>query len=120
MLESITMDPDLIHEVKLQCSSLRLVEKSLCTMVEDNVYIHPTKYLDLNLALKTSIMTYNQLDLDGCPDDRLELVRNWITEIISLMGGADPEVQRLQAAIAPPPAPAAPTAMAPQAGVNPQ
>lgn len=120
MLESITMDPDLIHEVKLQCSSLRLVEKSLCSMVEDNVYIHPTKYLDLQLALKTSIMTYNQLQLDECPDDRLELVRNWISEIITLMTGVDPETQQLQAAIAPPQAPAAPTAIAPQAGVNPQ
>jgi hypothetical protein len=89
-------------------------------MVEDNVYIHPTKYLDLQLALKTSIMTYNQLQLDECPDDRLELVRNWISEIITLMTGQDPLTQQLQAAIAPPQAPAAPTAIAPQAGVNPQ
>lgn len=114
-LELLGMDPDLQDEIKLQTSSLRLCEKRLCDMVEENIYVHPEKYMNLKLALEVSEATYNQLEIDGCPDDRLELVRLWIREITTMITGQDPEVMLLQQAFAPPP----PAPVAPQAGMAP-
>lgn len=115
-MELLQIDPDLEDEVKLQTSSLRLTEKRLCQMVEDNVYYHPEKYINLKLSLSVSEATYNQLCIDNCPEDRLALVRQWIKELVTLITGVDPEVQLLQQAFTPPP-PAAP--IAPQSGVAP-
>ena len=119
-LEMLGMDPDIDEEYRLQTSSLRLCEKRLSQMVEDNIYYHPEKWMDLKLAQKVSQMTYTQLCLDECPEDRLALVRQWITEIVTAVTGQDPMVMALQNALnpAPPPTPVAPQAgMAPVAGV---
>ncbi len=117
-LELIGMNnPDLYEEVKLQTSSLRLCEKRLSQMVEDGQYNHPEPYMDLQLAQRVSEMFYNQLIIDDCPEDRLQLVRQWIEEIITMQGISDPMTQKLQALYQPPP-PAAPPPVAPQAGLN--
>ena len=116
-LELLNMDPDLEEEIKLQTSSLRLCEKRLCQMVEDGEYNHPEKYINVKLAISVSTATMNQLQIDDCPEDRLALVRQWITELTTLSLGQDPQVQLLQSMFTPP-APA--TQLAPQAGVNPQ
>lgn len=114
-LELLQMDPDIEDEMKLQTASLRLCEKRLCEMVEEKIYNHPEPYLDLKEALDVSEKTYNQLCIDDCPEDRLELVRQWIKEIVTMLTGQDPTVQLLQQAFAPPVAPQ----MAPQAGLQP-
>lgn len=118
-MELLNIDPDLEDEVKLATSSLRLCEKSLSAMVEDNEYSHPEKYMNLKLALAVSAATYNQLKLDGCPEDRLQLVRQWIDEICTLLGAPDPQLTLIQNIFSPqaPPAPAPITA--PQAGLQP-
>lgn len=117
-MELLGLDPDLEDEIKLQVSTLRLVERRLSEFVEDGAkkYRHPEPFMDLNLALKVSEQTYCMLDGDGCPEDRLQLVRQWIGEIATLKGNPDPTVQLLQQAFAGPAAPAAPTT-APQAGL---
>jgi hypothetical protein len=109
-------DPDLLQEIKLQTSSLRLCEQRISSMVEDEQYFHPEPYMDLKLALRVSQMTYNQLVLDKCPEPRLQLVRQWINELLTMITGNDPTVMQLQAALAPP---APPPAVAPQAGLSP-
>lgn len=114
-LELLGMDPDLDGEIQLQTSSLRLCEKRLSQMVEEGIYNHPEKYMDLQLALNVSERMYNQLVLDECPEERLQLVRQWIDELITKTTGQDPAVMQLQQIFAPP----APPTMAPQAGPNP-
>jgi hypothetical protein len=116
-LELLNLDPDLESEVKLQTSTLRLCEKRLCEMVEDKIYHKPTKYLNLNLALTVSIQTYNMLEADDCPDDRLELIRNWIRELTTLQTGQDPDVLKLQQAFQQ--QQPAKGQLTPQAGLNP-
>jgi hypothetical protein len=115
-LELLQIDPDLEDEVKLQTSSLRLCEKRLCEMVEEKIYNHPEPYMNLKLALVVSEETYTQLQLDGCPEDRLELVRQWITELVGMISGQDPTVQLLQQAFMPP----SPQPVAPQTGLSPR
>lgn len=118
-LELLNLDPDLQDEIKLQTSSLRLTEKRLCEMVEDNLYHHPEKFMNLQLSLQVSLATYNQLQIDNCPDDRMQLVRNWIQELTTLAGVQDPQTAALQAVFADPSSPAKAAQVAPQAGLNP-
>lgn len=114
-LELLGMDPDLDEEVKLQTSSLRLCEKRLSEMVEEGIYNHPEKYMNVKLALSVSASWYNQLEVDGCPEDRLQLVRQWIDELCTMITGTDATVQLIQSMFAP----TAPAPQAPAAGVNP-
>lgn len=118
-MELLGLDPDLEDEVKLQTATLRLVERRLSEFVEDGAkkYKHPEPFMDLNLALKVSEQTYCMLDGDDCPDDRLQLIRQWIGEIATLKGNQDPTVALLQQAFAGPETAPAPT-VAPQAGLQ--
>jgi len=91
----LNLDPDLEGEVNRQTSSLRLVEKWISEMVEDGTYHSPEPYMNLGLAIDISQTIYTQLQVESCPEDRLELVRQFINDCIELQ-------QRLQG---PPPGP---------------
>lgn len=80
----LNLDPDLEGEVNRQTSSLRLTEKWLSEMVEEGVYHHPDPHMNLGLALDIAQSIYIQLQVDSCPEDRLELVRDFINEIVEL------------------------------------
>lgn len=97
----LNLDPDLEGEVNLQTSSLRLTEKWLSEMVEDGTYHHPEVYMNLPLALSVAQGIYTQLQVDACPEDRLQLVRDFINEIVDLQN-------QLNAQNAPPPPPPGP------------
>jgi hypothetical protein len=115
-LELLGLDPDLEGDIKLQTSTLRLVEKRLSSMVEDGKYMHPTPQMNLKLAQLISQQTCTMLEVENCPDDRLDLVRQYINELITFQGGQDPTVAALQSAFA---QPAANAPIAPQAGLAP-
>lgn len=118
-LELIGMNnPDLYEQVKLETASLRLCEKRLSQMVEEGEYNHPEPFMDLQISQKVSQQFYNQLLIDDCPEDRLQLVRNWIDELLQLQGVPDPVTQQLQALYAPPP-PMPQPGVAPQTGISP-
>ena len=114
-MELLNIDPDLQDEIELATSSLRLCEKSLAEMVEDGVYTHPEKYMNLRLSLTVSTATYNQLRIDGCPEDRLQLVRQWIDELCTMQGAPDPQLTLIQSLFSTPAA----NPTAPQAGLQP-
>jgi hypothetical protein len=118
-MELLGVDPDLESEVKLATSTLRLLEKTLSAMVEDGKYEHPEPYMNLEVAQLVSEQTYCMLKTEGCPEDRLQLVRQWISEIVVLKGGVDPMVALLQSVFAQPAAPANGAPIAPQAGLAP-
>lgn len=89
-MQLLNLDPDLEGEVDIQTASLRLTEKWLSEMVEDGTSHKPEPYMNLGLALAVSQGVYCQLVLDGCPEDRLELVRRWIQDIIDLQQAPPP------------------------------
>jgi hypothetical protein len=117
-MELLNIDPDLQDEIELATSSLRNCERCLSTMVEEGTYEHPEKYLNQKLSLAVSAATYNQLQIDHCPEDRLQLVRQWIDEICSNLGAQDPQLTLIQSLFNAPAA-APPAATAPQAGLQP-
>lgn len=108
----LNLDPDLEGEVNLQTSSLRLTEKWLSEMVEDGIIHHPEPYMNLPLALSVAQGVYTQLQVDSCPEDRLQLVRDFINEIVELQ-------QQLQPPPPPGPPPGPPGPNGPPPGAPP-
>ena len=80
----LNLDPDLEGEINRQTSSLRLAEKWISEMVEDGEYHHPEPYMNLGLTINVAQSILTQLQVDSCPEDRLELVRRFINETIEL------------------------------------
>jgi Bacteriophage head to tail connecting protein len=77
-MELMNLDPDVRQEVELQTSSLQLCEKRLSDMVENGIPALPEPYMvNLPYIQKVSLGIYNMLVKDECPEDRLQLVRNW-------------------------------------------
>jgi hypothetical protein len=110
-------DPDLKQEVNIQTSTIRLTEKILSELVEDgdtenNV---PSPYMNYAQALDLSLGVYNMLVAQGCPDDRLQLVRDWLDALAEKI--KDPTAQSFQPVQ--PQTPMAPQT-APQGGLPPQ
>lgn len=89
-MELLNLDPDLEGEVDIQTSSLRLTEKWLSEMVEDGTYHRPDPHMNLTLAQSVAQGVYCQLVNDGCPEDRLQLVRQWIQDIVDLTTAPPP------------------------------
>lgn len=85
-------------------------EDLLCKIIEDildkDIYRAPEPYYDLTLAKQLSIEYYNYADLNNCPEEKLEMLRQFMNQIDDITG-----VNTVQP-------PAAPAQVAPQA--NPQ
>ena len=81
-MELLNLDPDLEQEVNLQTASLRLTEKWLSEMVEDKIYHKPEQFMNLPLAQQVSEGVYCMLLNDNCPEDRLQLVRQFIEDCV--------------------------------------
>jgi hypothetical protein len=113
-MELMNLDPDLEQEVNMQTASLRLTEKWLSEMVEEGVSHQPEPLMNLPLAQSLSQGIYCMLVHDGCPEERLQLVRNFIQQCIDLQ---KPPPQQLPPA--PPAQPQTPQT-APAGSMNPQ
>ena len=98
-MELLNLDPDLEQEVNIQTASLRLTEKWLSEMVEDGIAHSPDPLMNLNLAQQTSQGVYSMLLHDGCPEDRLALVREFILKCVEMQQPPAPPIGQ------PPPSP---------------
>lgn len=99
-MELETTDPDIREEVRRKTSSLDLTELRLSQMVEEGVRYTPEPYMDnLPQCINMSRGIYNMLVADGCPEDRLDLVRNWILDLVRLQ--TDPQYLSIQQAASP-------------------
>ena len=101
-MELLNLDPDLESEVNIQTASLRLTEKWLSQMVEDNIYHKPEPYMNLQLAQQVAQGVYCQLQVDNAPEDRVDLVRNFINECTDLMQPPPPPQPPAQPPAQPP------------------
>ncbi len=113
-MELMNLDPDLESEVNIQTASLRLTEKWLSEMVEDGMVHDPDPLMNLGLAQQVSQGVYTMLLHDGCPEDRLDLVREFIIKCVDMLTPPAPEPPPPgQPAPSPPPQPGPPPAGAP-------
>lgn len=112
MMELMNLDPDLESEVDIQTAKLQTVEKWLSQMAEEGIYHDPEPLMDVKLALSTAQNFYNLLLLQECPEERRQLVINFIEKCTQLLALAQPP--------APPMMPPGPMPGAPPAGMPPQ
>ena len=97
--------PDIKSAMQLNDAPHDLIEKILGKMVVENRFIQPEPFFDLAACYQLGVKAYNKAIVDDVPDDRLELLREWITQ-----------TQSLQAAAAAPPAPTVEAPMPPIPG----
>lgn len=89
-MELLNLDPDLEQEVNIQTASLRLTEKWVQEMLESGTYHKPEPLMNLQLAQQTAQGIYTQSVYNGAPEDRLQLVRQFIMECVDMLNPPAP------------------------------
>lgn len=91
--------PDLESVIGLETSTYELIGMHLENMLDENKPEQPEPYQGLDLSLRIMQSAVIKAKVDGCPDDRLQLVRDYIDAIRDLQKQAANE----NAVAAPPP-----------------
>lgn len=97
--------PDLESAMDLDSAPHEVIEKILGRMVSTGKYQAPEPFFDLADAKTTGVKAYNRAVLEDVPEDRLDLLREWIQSCDELLNAAAP----------PPPPPAVEGPMPPDA-----
>lgn len=93
--------PDLKDAMNVTTANQQLVKKQVDRMLnEDGKYDGPEPYFGLQWAKNFTQLSYLRAKMDGAPDDRLEMLRTYMSDCDALMGSA-------AQAMAPPPQPGA-------------
>lgn len=90
--------PDLERHLDLAMAARRDIERSIENMLDEGIYEPPEPYTDLRLALKMCQAAYNKAKNDGVEEERLDLLRTYLTEAHRLMQRAQAEQMKLAAA----------------------
>ncbi len=71
-----------------------LLKRNFSLMLDDGTYRAPEPYNNLAKGLQIAARMVQKADLEGCPDSRMQLLRDWMTDAKSLMdrvaAGEDP------------------------------
>lgn len=83
--------PDIEMSDKLANAPENLIDKIIEDMlmsdeITEDTYRPPEPYYDLNLAKQIALQYYNYAALNNCPEDRLELLRRFMSQIDDLTG----------------------------------
>lgn len=105
--------PDIKAATDKQLAPRRIVLKILDKMVEEGEYESPEPYMNLQLSEAIANQYYLYSRVENVPEERLELIRRFISDIQALMAQAMPP-----APVAPPPG-GEPPPMAPVAAPEP-
>ncbi len=76
--------PDLESVIGLETSTYELIGMHLENMLDENKAEQPEPYQGLDLSLRIMQSAVIKAKVDGCPDDRLQLVRDYIDAIRDL------------------------------------
>ena len=80
--------PDLDRSNKLKNAHIELIDKIIDDMVDGNKYTPPEPYLNLELGIERVQQSYNLGKIEGVPEKKLELLRRWIAQAVSLTDNA--------------------------------
>lgn len=78
-------DPDLDAFDALNDASYNLVMDQITDILEDGDYRPPVDKMDLNEALKLGQFSWLEAYRDGCPQERLDMLDDWIQQVSDLM-----------------------------------
>lgn len=98
--------PDVKAVTNLKNAASDMAESVLDKMIEEGVYTTPEPYFDLQLTLRLAQQSYLKAKLDNVPEDRLDMLRRFMDDVMALADAAKPPQ---------PPVGAAPTAAVPEA-----
>lgn len=96
--------PDLESETNLLTAPRELLESRLERMLDEGEYLGPEPFHDLPLALKLAGLTYQRAELNGVPESRLELLRQYLEDVKGLLTPPPPAAVPAPGPM-PPPAP---------------
>lgn len=85
--------PDLEQMEKLANSSEERIFQYLDLIVEDGVYTPPDTFMDLQLAKELSVQYYNLYASAKLEEEKQELLRNFFTQVVFLLGQAQQAAQ---------------------------
>lgn len=80
--------PDLKEATSLYTANQRLVKKIVDEMVMKGIYTPPEPYFGLQFAKDYAQLSYIKGRMDGVPDDRLELLRTFMSDVQVLLDKA--------------------------------
>jgi hypothetical protein len=105
--------PDVDDAMSLDLADSDVVLYAVEVAIEDGKFVSPEPLQDLALSKELARKAYNRARVDGVPDERLELVRRYITSIERLQKKAEQAEQEAAAAMAPPAPPVDPALAGP-------
>ena len=116
---SMLNHPDTEAKDSLDQAMEDAIERDIETMLDEGEYVPPEPYNDLNLAFKLTQMHLNRARAQDVPEDRLDLLRDYLNETHKLQQRAAIEQQKLamqagEANVMAPPAAGAPPAPGPE------
>lgn len=105
--------PDLERTNNLMTAAHRIIEDALERMLDaedvdaEDVYTYPEAAFNLKLCVVKGLQTYLDAKVDGCPDENLQLILQWVDDAKSQLGNdnAAPAVDPASGAPIPPGAP---------------
>ena len=92
--------PDVDAARDLETSDIDVVDKAVAMILRGQRYVAPDKYLNLPMAFDRSRRHYNKARVDGVPEKRLVVLRQYIGEIEALLQQGKQELEAQQAAAA--------------------
>jgi hypothetical protein len=100
--------PDVEMSDKLANAPENLIDKiieDMLTSEEEDCYRSPEPYYDLTLAKTIALQYYNYAALNNCPEEKMELLRRFMSQVDDLTGLTAQAQQQMQAAQQPMAAP---------------
>lgn len=119
--------PDLEQVVSLETASLNVISMMIDNILIDGEYRTPNQFMDLALATKLAQTSILQAQIDGVEEEKIEMLRKWLNQCITLQLQAMKSQQITPAAPSPqvgqtgapqPQVQAAPAAMPQQPSIN--
>ena len=104
--------PDLERANQLKNAHLEVIDRAIEEMVEKGNFPSPEPYMNLEFGILRVQQAYNLALLEDVSEDRLELLRRWISQAEVLIGQAA-EVKASPAPMMPPAPPGMPPGMPP-------
>jgi hypothetical protein len=92
--------PDVDAARDLETSDIDVVDKAVALILRGQRYVAPDKYLNLPMAFDRARRHYNKARVDGVPEKRLVVLRQYIGEIEALLQQGKQELEAQQNAAA--------------------
>lgn len=109
--------PDLEQANRLKNAHIEVLDMAIEEIIEKNNYVSPEPYMNLEYGISRFQQAYNLAILNKVPEERLELLRRWISQAESLISLSQPPQQMPgMAPMGPPGVPALPQGLPPEAG----